>query len=46
MCYENVSLVEGPENLQGLVQTRLRRKGLFKEKCFEFRVKLMREQGK
>jgi len=28
------------------VQTRLRRKGLFKEKGFEFRVKLMQGQGK
>jgi len=25
------------------VQTRLRRKGLFKEKCFEFRVKRCEE---
>jgi len=31
---------------QELVQTRLRRKGLFKEKRFEFRVKMMRGQGK
>jgi len=28
------------------VQTRLRRKGLFKAKGFEFRVKLMRGEGK
>jgi len=34
------------ENRQRLVQTRLRRKGLFKDKFFEFRVKLMRVQGK
>jgi len=41
-----VSRVKGPENRQELVQTRLRRKGLFKKKGFEFRVKLMRGQGK
>jgi len=40
------SRVKGPENRQELVQTRLRRKGLFKKKGFEFRVKLMRGQGK
>jgi len=38
--------VKGPENRQEFVQTWLRRKGLFKEKGFEFRVKLMRGQGK
>jgi len=41
-----VSLVNGPENRKELVQTRLKRKGLFKEKRFEFRMKLMRRQGK
>jgi len=39
------SRVKGPENRQELVQTRLRRKGLFKKKGFQFRVKLMRGQG-
>jgi len=35
------------QRTEGLVQTRLiRRKELFKEKCFEFRVKLMRGEGK
>jgi len=43
---KTVSWVKGPENRQELVQTWLRRKGLFKEKSFEFRVKLMGEQGK
>jgi len=43
---KTVSRVKGPENQQDLVQTRLRRKGLFKQKGFEFRVKLMRGQGK
>jgi len=43
---KTVSRVKGPENRQELVQTRLRRKGLFKEKKFEFRVKLVRGQGK
>jgi len=43
---KTVSRVKGPENRQGSVQTRLRRKGLFKKKGFEFRVKLMRGQGK
>jgi len=43
---KTVSRVKGTENRQELVQTRLRRKGLFKEKRFEFRVKLMRGQGK
>jgi len=43
---KTVSRVKGPENRQQLVQTRLRRKGLFKKKGFEFRVKLMRGQGK
>jgi len=38
---KTVSWVKGPENRQELVQTRLRRKGLFKEKRFELRVKLM-----
>jgi len=42
---KTVSRVKGPENRQELVQTRLRRKGLFKKKGFEFRVKLMRGQG-
>jgi len=42
----SVSRVKGPENQQELVQTRLRRKGLFKKKGFEFRVKLMQGQGK
>jgi len=41
-----VSQVKGPENRQELVQKKLRRKGLFKEKDFELRVKLMRGQGK
>jgi len=39
---KTVSYVKGPENRQELVQTRLRRKGVVKEKDFEFRVKLMR----
>jgi len=43
---KTVSRVKGPENQEELVQTRLRRKGLFKKKGFEFRVKLMRGQGK
>jgi len=43
---KTVSRVKGPENRQELVQTSLRRKGLFKKKGFEFRVKLMRGQGK
>jgi len=43
---KTVSRVKGPENRQELVQTRLRRKELFKKKGFEFRVKLMRGQGK
>jgi len=43
---KTVSRVKGPENRQELVQTRLRRKRLFKKKDFEFRVKLMRGQGK
>jgi len=42
---KTVSRVKGPENRQELVQARLRRKGLFKKKGFEFRVKLMRGQG-
>jgi len=41
---KTVSRVKGPENRQELVQTRLQ--GLFKKKSFEFRVKLMRGQGK
>jgi len=32
---KTVSRVKGPENRQELVQTRLWRKGLFKEKCLE-----------
>ena len=43
---KNVSRVKRPENRQELVPTRLRRKGLFKKKGFEFRMKLMRGQGK
>jgi len=43
---KTVSRVKGPENRPELVQTRLRRKRLFKKKGFEFRVKLMRGQGK
>jgi len=43
---KTVSRVKGPENRQEFVQTRLRRKGLFKQKGFEFRMKLMRGQGK
>jgi len=43
---KTVSRVNGPENRQELVQTRVRMKGLFKKKGFEFRVKLMRGQGK
>jgi len=43
---KTVNRVKGPENQQELEQTRLRRKGLFKKKGFEFRVKLMRGQGK
>jgi len=43
---KTVSRVKGPEDRQELVQTRLRRKGWFKMKGFEFRVKLMRGQGK
>jgi len=38
---KTVSSVKEPENRQELVLTRLRRKGLFKETSFEFRVKLM-----
>jgi len=38
--------VKEPENRQELVQTRLKSKGLFKEKSVEFRVKLVRGQGK
>jgi len=38
--------VKGPENPEELVQISLRRKGLFKKEGFEFRVKLMRTQGK
>jgi len=41
-----VKALKGPENRQELVQTRLRRKGLFKKKGLKFRVKLMRGQGK
>jgi len=37
---KTVSRVKGLENRQELVQTRLRRKGLFKKKGFEFNVKL------
>jgi len=43
---KTVSRIKGPENRQELVQTRLRMKGLFKKIGFEFRVKLMRGQGK
>jgi len=43
---KTISKVNEPEDRQELVQTRLRRKGLFKEKLFQFRVKLMRRQGK
>jgi len=43
---KTVSRVKGSKNQQELVQTRLRRRGLFKNKSFEFRVKLMRGQGK
>jgi len=43
---KTVSYVKGPENRQELVQIRLRRKGLSKDKRFEFKVKLMRRQGK
>jgi len=44
---KTVSRVMGhAENRQELVQKRLRWKGLFKKKGFEFRVKLMRGQGK
>jgi len=43
---KTVSRVKGPENQQELVQTKLRMKGLFKKKGFEFRVKLMRGQDK
>jgi len=43
---KTVSRVKGPENRQELVQTRPGRKGLFKKNGFEFRVKLMRGQGK
>jgi len=43
---KTVSRVKRPENRQELVQTRLRRKELFKKKGFEFRMKLMRGQGK
>jgi len=42
---KTVSRVKGPEYRQELVQTRLKRKGLFKKKGFEFRAKLMRGQG-
>jgi len=40
------TVVKGPENRQELVQTRLGREGLLKERSFEFRVKLMRGPGK
>jgi len=43
---KTVSRVKRPENRQEFVPTRLRRKGLFKKKGFEFRMKLMRGQGK
>jgi len=43
---KTVSYVRGSENRQELVQARLKRKGLFKEKRFEFRMKLIRAQGK
>jgi len=43
---KTVSRVKRPENRQELVQTRLRRKGSLKKKGFEFRIKLMRGQGK
>jgi len=43
---KTVSRVKRPENRQELAQTRLRRKWLFKKKGFEFRMKLMRGQGK
>jgi len=43
---KTVSRVKRPENRQELVQTRLRRKGLFKKKGFEFKVKLMQEEEK
>jgi len=43
---KTASRVKGPKNRQELVQTRLRKKALFKKKGFEFRVKLMRGQGK
>jgi len=42
---KTVSQVKSPENRQELVQ-RLRRKVLFKEKSFEFRVKQMRGEVK
>jgi len=42
---KTVSRVKGPENRQELVETRLRRKGLFKKKGFEFRVKIFRWSG-
>jgi len=45
MTMKTVSRVKRPENRRELVQTRLRRKGLFKKKGFEFRMKLMRGQG-
>jgi len=35
---KTVSYVKWPENRQELVQTRLRRKRWFKEKCFELRL--------
>jgi len=38
--------IKEPENRQELVQTDIKRNGLSKEKGFEFRVKLMREEGK
>jgi len=38
---KTVSRFKRPENRQELVQTRLRKKGLFKKKGFEFRMKLM-----
>jgi len=43
---KTVSYVKGPENQQELMRTRLRRKGVFKEKRLEFRVKLMRVEDK
>jgi len=41
-----IDTVQGSENRQELVQTKLRKKGLLKEKSFElYRMKLIRGEG-